>query len=369
MKRISLLSVLLSAALTAPLLAGCSTADPNDTSAPADTTTAVTTEASTPADPADTHLHLEPVVYPDTLDFNDTASIERLFDMCEVVNGVRVTVEKRAKQIRMRGKVGDETFTLTIGLSKAEGHTTPKQIVTVAKLFWYCYPQMYARFATKTTPTSVTLNIENEGYEIAHASGDVVHIHDQWLEKNPQDFDCLTHEFAHIMQGGWDGNYCPAFTKDDGEKDTYMIERFADYCRYLYAYKGGYYNDMIWTLHTVQGENTYYKSVRFWVWLDYTYSTNDIDIMLRLQQAVSKKTYGHDAWEPTGEAWAEMFAGTGAEGKDLNTLWEEYAGSQFASAKSKPREQGAKSALLGIAPLRTALQDRYPDGDNYRKVQ
>ena len=365
MKRTSLLSVLLAAALSVSMLAGCGSTD--DTTA-TDATT-VTTDPPVVTPPADTHLHLDPVAYPDEFDFSDTDSIERYFDMCEILDGVRVSVAKRSKQITMRAKINGTTFSLTVGLDKAEGHTTPEQVVTCAKLFWYCYPQMYARFATKTTPTSVTLNIENEGYEVAHASGDVVHIHDQWLEKNPQDFDCLTHEFAHIMQGGWDGNYCPAFTKDDGEKDTYMIERFADYCRYLYAYKGGYYNDMIWTLHTVQGENTYYTSVRFWVWLDYTYSTNDIDIMLRLQQAVSKKTYGNDAWEPTGEAWGEMFAGTAAEGKDLNTLWEEYAGSQFASAKSKPREQGAKSALLGIAPLRTALQDRYPDGDNYRKVQ
>ncbi|MBQ8288781.1 MAG: hypothetical protein IJX76_08460 [Clostridia bacterium] len=364
MKRIFLLSVLLSVALTAFLLVGCSSSDPTDTSVPADTTTAVTTETSAPAEPADTHLHLDPVVYPDALDFNDTESIERLFDMCEVVDGVRVTVEKRAKQIRMRGKVNDETFTLTIGLSKAEGHTTPEQIITVAKLFWYCYPQMYARFAVTSTPTAITLNIENEGYEIAHASGDVVHIHDQWLEKNPQDFDCLTHEFAHIIQSGWDGNYVPS----SGD-DTYMIERFADYCRYLYAFKGGYYNDMCWTLQTSKTEDTYAKSVRFWVWLDYTYSTADADIMKRMQQAVTKKTYPRADWEPTGAAWNEMFAGTAAEGKDLNALWEEFAASDIADATSKPREQGGKSILLTKAPLRTAVRDRYPEADDYLKVQ
>ncbi|MBQ8382996.1 MAG: hypothetical protein IJX47_07325 [Clostridia bacterium] len=367
MKKTSLVSVLLSATLTASLLAGCSSSNGSEqTSAES---TAATTEAPVVTTDPNEHLHLDPVVYPDALDFNDTESIERIFDMCEVVDGVRITVEKRMKQIRMRAKINGETFTLNVNLSGAAGHTTPEQLATVAKLFWYCYPQMYARFAVRNTPTTVTIKFEDSGYEIASASGDEIHIHDQWLKNHPTDYDCLTHELAHIIQSGWDGNYCPAHTNDDGSKDTYMIERFADYCRYLYAFKGGYYNDMVWEIQTVKTENTYYKSVRFYAWLDYTYSTQEIDIMQRLQKAVTSKTYGNDAWEPDGEAWQAMFEGTAAAGKSLTTLWDEFAASDIAGVTSKPREQGGKSTLLLKAPLRTAVRDRYPEADDYLKVQ
>ena len=361
MKRFHLLPILLSAALTASTLSACSSAEGSEQTA---LSAEVTTEApSATADP-NAHLHPDPVVYPDAFDFNDTESIERLFDLCEVVDGVRVTVEKRAQQIRMRGEVNGKTFTLTVGLANAEGHTSPEQVVTCAKLFWYCYPQMYARFAVRSTPTAVTINFENSGYEVAGASGDRIHIHAQWLEKNPQDYDCLTHEPAHVIQGGWDGQYVPAYGDD-----TYMIERFADYCRYLYAYQRGYYNDMNRTLQTVQSEDTYYKSVRFWVWLDYTYSTDKVDIMNRIQQAVYQKTYNNDAWEPSGAAWAVIFADTNAAGKNLGALWEEFAATEIASETSKPREQGGVSSLLRLAPLRAAVRDRYPEADDYLKVK
>ncbi len=361
MKRISLLSILLAGALSVSVLTGCTTSDPAD--AASATTTAEVVNTS-PVETADTHLHLDPVVYPDSFDFSDTEAIERLFDMCEIVDNVNVTVSKRSQQITLRAKINSEIFTLNINLSGASGYTTPEQIVTVAKLFWYCYPQMYARFAISTTPTNITIKFEDSGYEVASAGGSQIHIHDQWLKNNPQDFDCLTHELAHIIQSGWDGNYCPAY----GE-DTFMIERFADYCRYLYAFKGGYYNDTVWELQSISSENTYYKSVRFWVWLDYTYSTADADIMKRIQTAVTSKTYGNDAWEPTGEAWTVMFEGTNAAGKDLNTLWDEYAATDIATATAKARELGGKSNLLIKAPLRTAARERYAEADNYLKVQ
>lgn len=353
MKKTSMLCCL----LAVTLLSGC-------TQTPDSTTTAATTTAPAVTTTADEHLHLDPVVYPNAIDFADTEGVERLFDMCEITDGIRVSVDKRSQQIRMRGKANGETFTLNISLAGAGGHTNPEQIVACAKLFWYCYPQMYARFAIATTPTTVTLKFEDFGYEVASAAGSEIHIHDQWLKNNPQDFDCLTHEFAHIIQSGWDGNYVPS----SGD-DTYMIERFADYCRYLYSFKRGYYNDMTWTLQTSQTENTYAKSVRFWVWLDYTYSTDEIDIMSRMQQAVTKKSYPRADWEPTGRAWTAMFEGTEAAGKDLNTLWEEFTSSNIANAASKPREQGGISSLLALAPLRQAVRDRYPDADDYLKVQ
>ena len=367
MKRNSLICLLLAGSLATTGLTGCSTTEPTTTdAAPAATTTVAPSDIATPA----SHKHMELTEeFPDEFDFTNVEEIERLFDVCEVIDDAKIDVQKRAKTIRIRATVNDTKFTLNINLSGADGLTKPYQIVTVAKLFWYCYPQMYARFAVKSSPTTITIKFENFGYEVASAGGSEVHIHDAWLKNNPQDYDCMTHELAHVLQGGWDGNYVPSYTDPEtGNKDTYMIERFVDYCRYMYAYKGGYYNDMGWEMQRVTTENTYYKSVRMWAYLDYTYSTAEADIMKRIQEAVIAKKYGNADWEPEGKAWEEIFAGTKAAGKTLTELWEEYAAAPMAKLSTKPREQGGVSNLLATVPLRAALRERFADAASYLKV-
>ena len=354
MKKKLLVSVL----LAATLLSGC-------TQSPETTTSPTTTAAPVVTPDTNEHLHLEEgTAFPDAFNLEDTETTEKLFDMCEILDGVNVKVRAKSKTINMAARVNGKKFVLNVDLSGSNGNTSPEQVVTCAKLFWYCYPQMYVRFAAKTTPTTVTLKFEDFGYEVASASGGEVHIHDKWLKNNPEDFDCLTHEFSHIMQGGWDGNYLPT----SGE-DTYMIERFADYCRYLYSFKRGYYNDMCWSLQTSKSENSYVSGVRFWVWLDYTYSTQEIDIIARMQKEITGKNYPRSDWENGGKAWDVIFEGTKAAGKDLNTLWDEYVADPMAEESNKPREQGGKSSLERTAPLRQSIRDRYPEADDYLKVK
>jgi hypothetical protein len=352
------LKSLICIALAALMLTGC-------TQTPDTTTTATTTTAPVTTPAPTEHLHLEEgTAFPASFNLEDEEATERLFDMCEILDGVIVKVRPKSKTITLSAKVNGKKFTLNVNLSGSNGNTTPEQIVTCAKLFWYCYPQMYVRFAAKTTPTTVTLKFEDFGYEVASASGNEVHIHDKWLKNNPEDFDCLTHEFSHIMQGGWDGNWLPT----SGE-DTYMIERFADYCRYLYSFKRGYYNDMCWSLQTSQTENSYVKGVRFWVWLDYTYSTKDIDIIARMQKEITEKNFPRADWENDGKAWDVIFEGTGALDKTLDELWSEYIASDLDTPTTKPREQGGRNALEGKAPLRQSIRDRYPEADDYLKVK
>ncbi len=139
--------------------------------------------------------------------------------------GVEVTID--GDSVLQTGTVSGQDYTLTLNLSKWEKHTTPEQLVTLSRLFWQCYPRMWARYADISgAPSEVTLAVENEGYEVASAGGSFVHLHDQWLERYPEDFDCITHELAHVIQNGWDGNYL---------EDSGYIERFADCSRYEYA--------------------------------------------------------------------------------------------------------------------------------------
>jgi hypothetical protein len=233
-KRILIFSI-----LACFLLTSCTqkadTAESNGTTLPTEevevTTSAVTTTAK------------KTIIYPDTIDFDDEEEILEIFDMSDLLPGITTTVKKAKSQIIQTCTVAGTEFSFTIGLSKWAGLTSPEQIVQCARTFWYCYPQMYARFQVEGTPVNVTLNIENEGYEVASTSGGTVHIHDNWLATHSTDYDCLTHEFGHVVQSGWSGGYVPS----SGE-DTYMIERFADYCRYVYAYRDGQYNDKVWNL-------------------------------------------------------------------------------------------------------------------------
>ena len=363
MKKTSLLSLLLAGLM----LFSCgpvdsTVTDPSGNNGDAQTTIADVTEA--PVDTSVPHEHMDSKKFPAEFDFSDTDSMVKYFDMCEVIDGVQVAVSESNKQIVLRNDVLGYTFTLIVDLAGAAGKTSPEQIVTCAKLFWYCYPRMYARYGyfNPGTPTTVTLAFEDFGYEIASAGGDRVHIYDEWLQNNPYDFDCLTHEFTHIIQGGWQGGYVPS-----KGTDTYMIERFADANRFLYAYQNGKYNDLGWELQKIDHEASYDKSVRFWVWLDYTYSTPEVDILQKIAYYVCQRDrkYSQSTWEPKGKAWESVFKGTGAEGKNILELWDEYAADPMSTLSSKCNRAGSLSPLLKSVSLRTAVRERYSSFDSY----
>ena len=245
-----------------------------------------------------------------------------------------VLITEDGSRIIETGTADGTEFTFVIDLSRWEGHTTRKQIDVISRLFWQCYPRMYARFgAVSNAPAEVTLAIEDEGYEIAETAGNFVHLHDRWLEEWPTDYDCLTHEFAHVIQNGWDEDRC--------EYGSY-IERFADACRYEYALDGGYYNDACWTLWPVDGEPDRESSVRFLVWLDTVYSTPENDVLLNYFRVCWEEKYTADRWD---EAWAGIFAGTALEGMDIDEVWALYESSDFARLSAEAPE-GETSELL-----------------------
>lgn len=261
--------------------------------------------------------------------------------------------ESPSKWIKQEMSVGGIKYSLTLNLDRYGGYTTEEQLINCTDLFWSCYPAMYQRFAVETTPRDVNLLVENADYEIADSWDNNVHIHDRWLYDNPQDYDCLTHEFAHVIQTEWDGDYTPC--EDD---DTYLIERFADYCRYVYAYRDGYYNDMVWTLQTSLDEDSYVSGVRFWVWLDYICSNDGVDIIKRIQQEMQNHDDDHlcECWNSDGPIWQSIFEGTVSAGKTLNDLWEEYDASDFSKLDSNTYEYGSVSELNEKYDVRNHLK-------------
>ena len=214
----------------------------------------------------------------------------------------------------------------------------------LSRLFWQCYPRMYARFGKAgESPTKITLNIEDRGYGIAWNMGSLVHLHDGWLQQCPTDYDCITHELAHAIQNGWDGNRL--------EYSDY-IERFADACRYLYAFNNGEFNDYCgWEMQTLENEPTREDSVRFLVWFDYFYSTPENDLLLNYFTVCRSQKYPTASWK---EAWAEIFKGSALEGRDIDDIYEEYTKTEFANLTTKCKD--GTSELLAKYDVRRNTQ-------------
>ena len=178
---------------------------------------------------------------------------------------------------------------------------------------------MWARYADLSeAPKDVVLAVENEGYGVAEASGNFVHLHDEWLRKYPEDFDCITHELAHVIQNGWDSDYL---------EDSGYIERFSDCSRYEYAMDNGYYNDGEWTLQTVADEPTRSASVRFLVWLDYYYTDENADILRNFLSVCRNSKISSSQW---ARGWQAVFSGTQLEGKTVDEVWAMFAATDFA---------------------------------------
>jgi hypothetical protein len=253
-------------------------------------------------------------------------------EMFDAYLGDFVTTKLTSKEVKQVGKVNGIEYKLMIRLTRWTGRTTPAQIVVLSRLFWANYPKMYERFgAAGESPTEITLDIENKGYGIAWNMGKLVHLHDGWLEKCPEDYDCITHELAHAIQNGWDGETL--------EYDSF-IERFADACRFLYAFNNGEFNDKDWQMQVLDREPTREDSVRFLVWFDYFYSTEDNDLLLNYFKVCRGEKYPKAQWK---EAWAEIFKGSALEGRDVDDIYAEYAASEFAGLSTK--------AADGISPL------------------
>ena len=274
-----------------------------------------------------------------------TASINpKAFNFGSMPAGVKTTF-KKSKIIQI-GRAKGYSFKLTIDLSKWEEYTSPRQIVMMSKLFWQTYPQMYKRFGTKNnSPRNVILAVENEGYEVAEMYDNFVHIHDTWLFYNPTDYDCLTHEFAHLLQNRWDGTKL--------EYDDY-IERFADYCRFVYAYNDGKYNDEVWELQKVSTEPTRRESVRFLVWLDYYYSTPQKDMIVSYFKVCDGGRYKSKNWKA---AWQKIFKGSALEGQSISAVWKKYKKSGFAKTSSVASGK-EKSALIRKYNVRKKIKKR-----------
>lgn len=245
-------------------------------------------------------------------------------------------------------------FKLDFNLANWEQRTSADQLNTLFDLFWNCYPKMYARFSSAThCPTEVKVFI-NQDVKLkingvikncsAYASGNSITIDDAHLSNNKTDFDFFTHELGHVINNAFDdvNNYV----------DRDYVERFADYCRYVYAYNGGYYNDSNWTLATCTYETARENSNRFLVWLDYRFSWNEKDIIYSFLSTWCGRKYVAAEWD---KAWAEIFENTELEGKTIDEVWKMYLSDPFSKSGARVYSYGSKSDLISDYNVREFL--------------
>ncbi|MCH5718484.1 basic secretory family protein [Niabella hibiscisoli] len=125
--------------------------------------------------------------------------------------------------------------------------------------FFKVYPQE-AKLYNKNTRKLVTFVIDPEYTAVAAASGGVIKVNPEWMIKNPEDLDVVTHEAMHIVQSypGWAG-------------PGWITEGIADYVRHKLGVNNAASK---WSLPALTDKHKYtdaYRvTARFFVWVEKT---------------------------------------------------------------------------------------------------
>lgn len=162
------------------------------------------------------------------------------------------------------------------------------------------YPKINAILFGKEHPLPVaTLHLKFEPMNgIAHATGDGIHISQEWVtKKRPDDYGMVVHELTHVVQ-----NY-----KGGGE--GWLTEGIADYIRHKYFEKDG---EKL-RVDAVNGSyrQSYTTAAAFLLWLE---AHKDKDIVRKLNIASHDGTYSR--------ALFNKYCGA-----DVDALWKEFTDS------------------------------------------
>ncbi|MBR6403030.1 MAG: hypothetical protein IKS48_06570 [Eubacterium sp.] len=268
-------------------------------------------------------------------------------------------------------KINGITFSVSFSRGKNANTTRDDQIELLEKLFYQVYPQMYDRFGGyKKSPTKIDVEFVHD-YKYAGGSiGDKVYLNDAQF-KNNLGYDCFTHELAHALQNVWDDKTKRYYDWDRSklEYDDF-VENFAEYCRYVYGYNDGEYNDKGWELKSVkQGEDTRDNSDRFLLWLDWETTSSNKDIVRDFYEICTDGSFSRSQWHD--KVWPILFKGTRFEGRNIDDVWKEYRNSDFSHYGTKSTNgytpEIIRECKRGGEDIRTYLKNhsfsqKYEDG-------
>ena len=176
-------------------------------------------------------------------------------------------------------KINGITFSVSFSRKANANDMTDENIKTLEDLFYQVYPQMYDRFGGYTkAPTEVIVTIEHDYQHAGTASGNRIILND--VKYTNTGYDVFTHELAHIATHKWNDKtkIYDHWDVSKLEYDAYK-ENFAEYCRYVYGYENGKYNDNGWELKDIYKQGSRDNSDRFFVWLDWETTSSNKDII------------------------------------------------------------------------------------------
>lgn len=293
------------------------------------------------------------------VDFTDEEGLKKFYDFSDLAPGMEVTLNVERKIINQKATVGGVEFIHTTDYETWLNLFSYVEARECSRLFWKCYPAMYLRLANKDSYKQVNLHFRGNFKNPAGTGGNDVDLNQVWKSENPYDFDCLTHEYGHVLQNIKEDFHSPYLLNPNGTDNKYFVEIFADVVRAEYSIDNGYYNNKLWKLNTVYTQNSCFNNVRFFVWIDYTYSTKENDILQKLNKSVKDMNIPSEAFYADGEIWKICFKGTGAEGKSLSELWNDFYCTQFPWLNAVPADFGQDSDLEKAYNIRATLKKRY----------
>ncbi|HMR83270.1 MAG TPA: basic secretory protein-like protein [Niabella sp.] len=221
--------------------------------------------------------------------------------ICIVLPGISQKASRRSwEDIDLSNAISNDTikrkaFTIVfINKSEKFSKKTGERMI---ETFFKVYPQE-ARLYNRNTRKLVTFIIDPEYTGVAAASGGVIKVNPEWMIKNPEDLDVVTHEAMHIVQ-----NY------PGGAGPGWVTEGVADYVRYKLGVNNTAGN---WSLPEFSEKqhytNAYRVTARFFVWIEKNHNRK---LVKQLDHAMRTKTYTENFWKKE-------------TGKTVDELWDDY---------------------------------------------
>ncbi len=204
-------------------------------------------------------------------------------------------IRKAGERIGYHDTIDRKGFTLVfIDRSVNFSDTTKQKMIDV---FFKTYPEQVAMY-NPDSRKKVVLIIDSAYKGVAAAGGGTIRVNPEWMKKNPEDIDVVTHEAMHIVQ-----SYPP------GAGPGWITEGVADYVRYTMGVNNEAGN---WSLPAYKEShhytNAYRVTARFFVWLE---KNTKNDLIQKLDKAMRTRSYTSSFW-------------TAETGKTIDELWTAY---------------------------------------------
>lgn len=175
----------------------------------------------------------------------------------------------------------------------------PKDVLKkMEETFFEVYPKEIKTY-NKNSMKKVAMIIDPDYKGVAATAGGVIRVNPEWMKKNPEDLDVVTHEAMHIVQA-YRGHSGPGW----------ITEGIADYVRHQFGVNNEAAKWSLTPFNEKQSyKNAYRITARFFVWITKNYKKH---FVRDLDAAMREGTYTDGFWKQQ-------------TGKTVDELWSQYS--------------------------------------------